>query len=157
MDAQPLTLGADRLTLALRCDALGRALHGWVEATPLGRTLALGARRSVSLLHAKRDGQACFVYVDELTGAAAAGRSSGRPGDVFAFGGDPSGSGDERRGQLVLVYGPDNLFVEPLDRGLRERSYQRVGAIADVAELSRLATHIWRHGAQSIDLDLTAA
>lgn len=149
MDAEPLRL-------SLRCDGLGVELRATIEPAPLGRPLALGRRASVPLMHAKRDGQACFAYVDELTGAAASGQVSGEPGEIFAFGGDPSGPGGERRGQLVFVYGPDNLFVEPLDLGLRERPYRRVGTIDDVPALARLAEHIWRHGSQPVELELSA-
>lgn len=149
MDAEPLRL-------SLRCDGLGIALRGMLEAAPLGRTLSLGRRESLPLLHAKRDGQACFAYVDELTGAATSGESSGQPGEIFAFGGDPSGSAGERRGQLIFVYGPANLFVEPFDRGFHERSYRRVGTIEDVPGLARLGEHLWRHGSQQVDLELTA-
>jgi hypothetical protein len=149
VDAQPLSL-------SLRCDALGIALSGTLDAAPLGRPLSLGRDGPVPLLHAKRDGQACFAYADELTGAPAAGQSSGRPGEIFAFGGDPSGSGGERRGQLIFVYGPANLFVEPFDRGFHERRYRRVGAIEDVDELARLGEHMWRHGSQRVELELTA-
>lgn len=145
MDAEPLRL-------SLTCDGLSIALHGTLDSA-LGRRLTLPAQ--MPLVHAKRDGQACFAFVDELTGTTpATGQSSGRPGEIFAFGGDPSRSGDERRGQLIFVYGVDNLFVEPFDRGLRERRYQRVGAIDEVAELVRLAEHVWRHGASQIELEV---
>lgn len=145
MDAEPLRL-------SLRCDGLGIALQGTLDSA-LGRCVTFPAQ--VPLVHAKRDGQACFAFVDELTGATTAtGQSSGRPGEIFAFGGDPSQSGDERRGQLIFVYGPDNLFVEPLDRGLRERRYQRVGAFDEVAELVRIGEHVWRHGALQVELEL---
>lgn len=149
MDAEPL-----RLTL--RCDALGLSLRGTLERSPLGRDLALGRRGPVPLLHAKRDGQACFAYFDELTGAATSGQTGGQAGEIFAFGGDPDGSDGERRGQLILVYGADNLFVEPFDRGFHERRYHRVGAIEDVSELAQLGEHVWRHGAQQIALELVA-
>jgi hypothetical protein len=147
---------AEPLRLSLRCDGLGIALSGTLESAPLGRTLAPGRRLSVPLLHAKRDGQACFAYVDELTGAATPGQPSGRPGEIFAFGGDPSGSGGERRGQLIFVYGPANLFVEPFDRGFHERLYTRAGQIEDVPELARLGEHLWRRGSQQVALELAA-
>lgn len=149
-------MGAQPLRLSLRCDGLGIALSGTLEPAPLGRPLSVGRDGPVQLLHAKRDGQACFAYADELTGAEASGQSSGRPGEIFAFGGDPSRSGGERRGQLIFVYGPQNLFVEPFDSGLRERRYQRVGMVDDVAELARLGEHMWRHGVQHVELGLTA-
>jgi hypothetical protein len=150
-------VGAQPLRLSLRCDALGIALRGTLDSAPLGRPVSLGRDGPVPLLHAKRDGQACFAYADELTGATTAGQSSGRPGEIFAFGGDPGGSGGERRGQLIFVYGPANLFVEPFDRGFRERAYQRVGTIDAVTELARLGEHTWRHGLQHVELELTAA
>jgi len=147
---------AEPLRLSLRCDDLGIALSGTLDAAPLGRRLLPGRREPVTLLHAKRDGQVCFAYADELTGVATSGRSSGQPGEIFAFGGDPSGSGDERRGQLIFVYGPANLFVEPFDRGFHERAYSRVGAIDDVHGLARLGERMWRHGSQRVELELTA-
>lgn len=150
-------MGAQPLRLSLRCEGLGIALSGTLDPAPLGRPVSLGRHGPVPLLHAKRDGQACFAYADELTGARASGQTSGRPGEIFAFGGDPSRSDGERRGQLVFVYGPQNLFVEPFDRGFHERRYQRVGAIDDVAGLARLGEHMWRHGSQQVELDLTAA
>jgi hypothetical protein len=146
---------AEPLRLSLRCDGLGIALRGTLDAAPLGRTLSLGRRESVPLLHAKRDGQACFAYVDELTGATTSGEASGQPGEIFAFGGDPSGSGGERRGQLIFVYGHANLFVEPFDRGFHERCYRRVGAVEQIDELARLGEHMWRNGSQQVDLRLT--
>jgi hypothetical protein len=149
VDAQPLRL-------SLRCDVLGIALSGTLDSAPLGRPISLGRDGPVPLLHAKRDGQACFAYADELTGARTSGQSSGEPGEIFAFGGDPSGSGEERRGQLIFVYGPANLFVEPFDRGFRERRYLLVGTIEDVGELARLGEHMWRHGSHRVELELTA-
>jgi hypothetical protein len=148
---------AEPLRLSLSCDSLGIELRGAIEVAPLGRALSLGRRGAVPLLHAKRDGQACFAYVDELTGAATDGQSSGLPGEIFAFGGDPSGSAGERRGQLVVVYGPDNLFVEPFDRGFHERRYRRVGAIDDVPALARLGERMWRDGSRLVELELTEA
>ncbi|MEX1142430.1 MAG: hypothetical protein WD993_04290 [Thermoleophilaceae bacterium] len=132
------------------------AIDGTADPEPLRGALGPG-RQTLSLMHAKRDGQACFAYLDGLTGLPEGGETRGRPGDVFVFGGDPSGPRRERSGQIVLVYGPDHLFVSPFDRGGRPRRYRRVGSFEDVASLARLGEHVWRHGAREIDLELVRA
>jgi hypothetical protein len=137
----------------LDVDLEGELLPGPVAKWP--RKQAEGPVR-VRLLHAKRDGQVLFFFADDLTGAPLRNlQTSGRPGDIFAFSGDAGAAGNERRGQVLIVYGEDNLFVEPFDRGFIERGYQRIGAFGGVDELRRLGEHIWRHGAQRAELEVT--
>ncbi len=145
------------LKLSLTCAELGLSVAGRIDVDVGARVCGNGEARELRLIHAKRDGQACFAYVDELTGLDGSGATRGRPGDLFAFGGDPTREGGEGMGQLVVVYGDDNLFVEPLDRGLFPREYRRVGSIDDLAALVRLGEHVWRRGAQSVELAVVAA
>jgi hypothetical protein len=138
--------------VTLRCDDLGFVSDGELEP---GALLAPEGPVHVELRHAKRDGQVLFFFADDLTGIPLRdGRSSGRPGDVFAFGGDAGASGDEQRGQVLLVYGEDHLFVEPFDRGFVERGYQRIGALRDTEGLRRIGERIWRHGARGAELEV---
>lgn len=146
-------MGAGALTLALSCPALDLSLRGRIEAEPLGSAVPPSGQR-LRLLHAKRDGQVCFVNLERLSGLPEGDRTAGEPGDVFVFGGDPTGPRRERSGQLVLVYGSDNLFVRPFDRGGRPRGYRRIGSVGDIDELRRLGEHVWRHGAVELDLEL---
>jgi hypothetical protein len=142
------------LRLSLSCVELGVAARGSIDSAVAGRVFDGEPTRELDLLHCKRDGTACFAYVDELTGIETGEDVRGRPGDVFAFGGDPERTGRERLGQLVLVYGEDNLFVEPFDAGVVPRRYTRVGRIDDVEQLVRLGDAVWRRGAHRVELSV---
>lgn len=146
-------MGAEALTLALSCPALGLSLRASVEAEPLRSAIPAGGRR-LRVMHAKRDGQVCFAHLEPLSGLPEGDRTSGEPGDLFLFGGDPAGPRRERSGQLVLVYGYDNQFVRPFERGGQPRGYRRIGSAGDIEALRRIGEHIWRHGAVEIDAEL---
>jgi len=147
MDAGPLKLEIRRESPAVCINGrVGNAVGDAVESSPWRTTM----------LHAKRDGQVCFLFADALTGRALGSTAEhGQPGDVFVFGGDETGGGEERRGQILFVYGPDHAFVEPFDRGFTPRGYEWVGRVDDIAELHRLGEEIWRHGAVEIELRTT--
>lgn len=146
-------MGAEALTLALSCPALDLSLRGRVEGEPLGSAVPPSGER-LRLLHAKRDGQVCFANLERLSGLPEGDRTSGEPGDVFVFGGDPTGPRRERSGQLVLVYGYDNQFVLPFELGGQPRGYRRIGSVGDIEALRRIGEHVWRHGAVEIDVEL---
>jgi hypothetical protein len=148
---------AEPLKLSLRWGAPAGEAQGELSPEPLPSIPALfqpGLPRRVQLRHAKRDGQVCFLYCDDLTGVTVEEpQTRGAPGDLFFFGGDRSLEGDERRGQILLVYGEDNLFVEPFERGFETRGYQRLGRFEPIAALQTLGEDIWRHGAREIELE----
>jgi hypothetical protein len=101
--------------------------------------------------HAKRDGQLIFTYLDTpIELELEQPRTEGVPGDALVFPGNPDATGRERLAQLVIVYGPDNLFVEPLDEDIRPRAYGFVGQIADTEKLRWLGDEIWRAGLERL-------
>jgi hypothetical protein len=144
------------LRLSLACPEIGLSARGSIDGAIASLIFDGGATREIELFHCKRDGTACFAHVEQLTGidAGSNGDVRGRPGDIFAFGGDPELSGRERVGQLVLVYAEDNLFVEPLDQGLVPRRYKRVGTVDDVDQLARLGDAVWLGGGHRIDISI---
>jgi hypothetical protein len=152
-------VGAEPLTLSFRCEAPAVTAEGQLQRELLPSIPAILRPRQaheVQLLHAKRDGQVCFLYCDDLTGSAIEKpETAGQPGDLFFFGGDPSLEGGEARGQILLVYGEDNLFVEPFDRGFQTRGYQRIGRLEPTNALQLLGEEIWRHGARQVALECT--
>lgn len=147
---------AGRAQLTLSCPALGTTIAGRVDSAPLAGALEPGAPLAAELLQGKRDGEVCFAYVDPPHGPPGPLATRGRAGDVFLFRGDPSGTGDERRAQIVIAYGDQHHFVEPLDRGFRPREYELIGSLDDPDGLQRLGGHVWRHGACAIELALEA-
>lgn len=103
--------------------------------------------------HAKRDGQVLFIYEHALAGCPIeAPQTAGEPGDVFIYAGDSDASGREGLPQLMVVYGPANLFVEPFDigGGLKERSYGFVGRVDHVEDLRLLGDDMWRTGIERV-------
>lgn len=132
--------------------ALSFCLRADESLAPLaGVTLARLDELECSAYHAKRDGQVLFFYVDALAGCPVEHpRTRGSIGEIFVFPGDPTGSGRERAAQLLIVYGPDNLFVEPFDRGFKERSYGLVGRTDQPDHLRILGDSIWRRGIEKV-------
>lgn len=146
MDAKPVN------TLSLRCGSPAIAVEGDVMAN---LTVVKHDRPlRTPMMHAKRDGQVCFVYAATAGFGAAPLRDHGEPGDVFVFNGRPDAKGLEGRAQVLFVYGPDNLFVCPFDEGFLPREYRWIGRIDDVGSLERLGEHIWRHGACQIEFEV---
>ena len=149
MDASPLAVSLRVSNPAVVLEGRLSVSNGLASPDHLG---PLGPR---TLLHAKRDGQVLFVFADGLSGAELTlSETCGEPGDVFLFSGDSESTTDERRGQILFVYGEDNLFVEPFDRGFKRRRYQRVGRVSPTSDLHRLGEHVWRRGAVEIDWQL---
>lgn len=144
------------LRLSLACPEIGVSARGSIDGGIASLIFDRGPTREIELFHCKRDGTACFAHIEELTGIDAEpnGDIRGRVGDVFAFGGAAELSGRERLGQLVLVYAEDNLFVEPLDRGLVPRRYKRIGTIDEVDQLARLGDAVWLGGERRVELSI---
>jgi hypothetical protein len=101
--------------------------------------------------HAKRDGQVIFIPIDALANCPIESpQHKGNAGDVFLFPGDAASTGRERSSQLLIVYGPDNVFLEPFDRGFNVRSYGLVGRLDQLDRLRTLGESLYRRGSERV-------